>query len=764
MIRYHRSFVHLSICGALVTLVCVGCGGSSPEAKKAKHRERAATYLEKGQYQEAIIEYKNVAQLDPKDADAHYQLALAQLKLGGLTNLQGAFAELKRSTELDNTNQDAQLKLGELYLLGNEPNKARQQADIVLVSTPQNTEGLLLRGRSLINEQRYPEGMEELKKAIDLDPKNMHSYIELARAYLLSKDPDSAEAVLKQALAIEPRSVEIVMALGDLRLTTGKPEQAEAIYKQALDIAPQNEEIYLKLASFYQRSGKWSEVETIVQQLASLKPQDEKPHIYLGDFSTWLGQKDKALASYQRATEVNPSSLMARNKLIAHYLDTGKTSEAEARVKDILAKNSKDLDGRFFDARIRLAMHNTDEAISLLQGVLKDEPTFAGAQYFLGVAFMQKGQTAQARGAFTEAVKLNPNLPEPRTALAEIYLADGSPDMAIEQAQAALQLNPRNVPAAIISGDAYLRKGDFAKSRKVYEAIAQALPKEPIGPYRLGLVARAEKNDPKALAYFEEALNRKPAAIEPLAQIVMIKQAQGKANEARERVMRQIDVVPNSSLLYDILGQLWLAAKDLVQAEQSFRKAIDLDNSLLSAYMHLGQTYHRAGKIDQAAKEFEAVLAKDPKVIPAHMVLGTIHDRRTEYDKAQVHYEAILKLDPRFAPAANNLAWILVEQGGNLDVALSHAQMAREQQPNESNIADTLGWIYYKKNANLLALNLLKEAVEKLPNEPAVHFHYGMAQQKNGDQAGAKKSLQTALKLSQTFDGSEEARKTLAEL
>jgi tetratricopeptide (TPR) repeat protein len=146
------------------------------------------------------------------------------------------------------------------------------------------------------------------------------------------------------------------------------------------------------------------------------------------------------------------------------------------------------------------------------------------------------------------------------------------------------------------------------------------------------------------------------------------------------------------------------------------------------------------------------------------MQLGIIHDGRKEYVKAQAHYEAILTLNPRFAPAANNLAWILVEHGGNIDVALSHAQMARDQQPNDSHIADTLGWVYYKKNANLLAISLLKEAVEKLPNEPDFHFHYGMAQQKNGDQAGAKKSFQTALKLSPTFSGSEEARKTLAGL
>lgn len=361
-------------------------------------------------------------------------------------------------------------------------------------------------------------------------------------------------------------------------------------------------------------------------------------------------------------------------------------------------------------------------------------------------------------------MKLNPNLPESRTALAEIYLAEGSADMAIEQAQAAIQLNPRNVQAAIISGDAYLRKGDFAKGKQVFEAVAQALPKEAVGPYRLGLIARAEKNDAKALTYFEDALTRNPTAVDALAQIAMIKITRGKANEARERVNKQIEASPNNPQLYNLLGQLWMQAKNSGQAETAFNKAIELDPSLLSAYMNLGQVYHIAGKSDQAAKEFEAVLAKDPKVIPAHMLLGMIYQGRKEFDKAKARYEEALKLDSKFAPAANNLAWMLAEQGGNLDVALSHAQTAREQQPDDPHIADTLGWIYYKKNAYLLAVNLLKEAVGKLPNEPIVQFHYGMVQYKNGDAAGPKKALQASLKLSKDFAGSEEAQKTLGGL
>jgi tetratricopeptide (TPR) repeat protein len=747
-----------------IALTVGGCDWSSPESKKAHYLQQGQAYFNKGQYSEALLEFKNVVQLDPKDAATHYHLALTYLKLGGTTNLQDAFAELSRTVELDKTNRDAQLKLGELFLLGNEPAKAREQADMVLASAPQSTEGLILKGRSLINEKHYAEAIAELKKGIEIDPKNMPMYIELARAYMFVKDTAAAEATLEQALTINPRSIEILPAFGDFHVTTGKPDQAEIMYKHALDIAPENEEIYLRLASFYQRYGKWAEVETVLQKLAALKPQDEKPHIHLGDLFTELGQRDKALASYLRATEVNSSSLIARDKLISHYLDIGKTREAEAKVKDILGKNNKDIMGRLFDARIRLAKNNADEAISLLQGVVKDEPKFAGGYHFLGVAFMQKHQAAQARGAFTEAVKLNPNLPESRTALAETLLAEGSVDLAIEQALAAIQLNPRNVQAALILGDAYLRKGDVVKSRQEFEAVTQVLPNEAIGPYRLGLVARAEKNDAKALAYFEDALSKKPTAIEPLAQIAMIKIAQSKSSEARERVNKQLEASPNSPQLYTLLGQLWMKAEDPGQAETAFKKALELDNSFLSAYINLALVYHTAGRMDQAAKEFESVLAKDPTVIQAHMMLGIIHDGRKEYDKAQAHYEAILKLDSRFAPAANNLAWILVEHGGNIDVALSHAQVAREQQPNDSHIADTLGWIYYKKNANLLAMSLLKEAVETLPNEPDFHFHYGMAQQKNGDLAGAKKSLQTALKLSQTFSGSEEARKTLAGL
>lgn len=759
-----RSLAMTTVTCLCLTLALGGCDMFSPEAKKAKHRERATNYFEKGRYQEALIEYKNVSQLEPKDADAHYRMALTYMKLEGMANLQSAFSEFTKTVELDKENTDAQLKLGELYLLGNEPHKAREYAEIVLASAPQNTDGLALKGRSFLTEQRFQEGIDELKKALQLSPKNMRLYIDLARAYVLKKEAASAEAILKDALTVEPRSIEVLLALGDYRTMMGLRDQAEALYKQALEIDPKHEASYLKLASFYQLVGKWVEVDSVYQQLASAKPQDEQPQLLLGDFYAWLGQQDKALASYQRAAEINAKSIIARDKLIAHYLDAGNVGEAEGRVKTILDASKKDLSGRFFEARLRLAKRETDEAMTLLQGVIKDEPQFAEAHYFLGLAFLQKQQVAQARGEIGEAVKIAPNLIDARIALAGLHLAEGAWDLAIEQAQTALKLNPRKVQAVITLGDALFRKGEKQKSKQVFEEVARLLPAEPIGPYKLGLIARAEKNEAKALAHLEEALKRKPAAIEPLAEIAGIKASQGKLNEARERVARQLEAVPTSAHMYNLLGQLWLMTKDWGQAETAFKKAIAEDGSLLVSYVSLGGLYQTTGRLDEAAKEYEAALAKTPSYVQAHMLLGTIYEGKKEYDKAAIRYKEALKLNPKFSPAANNLAWILTEQGTDLDVALSYAQTARQQQPDDPSIADTLGWIYYKKNAFLLAAEHLREASEKLSKNPVVQFHYGMALYKKGDSALAKKTLESSLKLSPNFEGAEDARKVIAEL
>ena len=121
-------------------------------------------------------------------------------------------------------------------------------------------------------------------------------------------------------------------------------------------------------------------------------------------------------------------------------------------------------------------------------------------------------------------------------------------------------------------------------------------------------------------------------------------------------------------------------------------------------------------------------------------------------------------LTPKTPHALNNRAANLSDHGGNLDEPLKYAQTAREGAPEDPNVGDTLGWIYYKKGLFDSAYPLISEAAQKLEKNPAVRYHYGMVLLQKGKKKEAVSELKAALALSVDFPGAEEAKKTLASL
>jgi Flp pilus assembly protein TadD len=146
------------------------------------------------------------------------------------------------------------------------------------------------------------------------------------------------------------------------------------------------------------------------------------------------------------------------------------------------------------------------------------------------------------------------------------------------------------------------------------------------------------------------------------------------------------------------------------------------------------------------------------------MSLGVLHQQRKALDAAREAYRKVLGLEPNFVAAANNLAWLEVEHGGNVDVALGHAQRAKEAAPDHPSVADTLGWIYYHKGVYATALGHLSEAAEKMPDNPTVRFHLGMTHAKMGKKEDARRELERALEINGAFPEAQRARDALKEL
>ena len=183
----------------------------------------------------------------------------------------------------------------------------------------------------------------------------------------------------------------------------------------------------------------------------------------------------------------------------------------------------------------------------------------------------------------------------------------------------------------------------------------------------------------------------------------------------------------------------------------------------------LGQAYRyllgaQEGRYEPALAKLDAALAVNPRNVGTLMLIGVTNQRRGDTARAREAFEKILAENPRFAPAANNLAWILAEQGGDQERALQLAQLAKELAPDEGAVSDTLGWILYRRGVYQRALALLKEGATKLPDNPEVQYHLGMAAAKTGDRELARKALTLAVAARSEFMGKDEARKALAEL
>ena len=190
--------------------VCWGCGTS--EEKKAKHLANARKYVKNLEYNKAVIEYRNVIQVDPKDASVHYELGQIYLELKKGPE---AFRSFQRVAELDPDHLDAQLKLGNIYLLSKKTEEARKKAELILEKNPENIDGLMLLAGIQVREKKRDEAIQTLERSVSIDPKQVKVRLALGRLFFMDGKYKKANAYHYRGLALLGKK-EGVLAQKDL--------------------------------------------------------------------------------------------------------------------------------------------------------------------------------------------------------------------------------------------------------------------------------------------------------------------------------------------------------------------------------------------------------------------------------------------------------------------------------------------------------------------------------------------------------------------
>jgi len=173
------------------------------------------------------------------------------------------------------------------------------------------------------------------------------------------------------------------------------------------------------------------------------------------------------------------------------------------------------------------------------------------------------------------------------------------------------------------------------------------------------------------------------------------------------------------------------------------------------------------GGTDEAIATYRAYIQKNPTDVRFYILTGQLYEAERDWTRAGEAYRKSLELQPDNPLASNNLAYVMLEQGGNADMALSLAQTARRGLPDSPNAADTLGWAYYQKGAYNSAIEMFKEALKlnkDNPEDPTFCYHLGLAYQKTDQKALARQQFERALKVNPSFSNAEDVRKLLTQL
>jgi len=745
-------------CVLLALALAVGCA-KDPEVSRQDHLRRGDAFAKEKKFPEAIVEYRSALQVDPKYAEAFVGLGEAFMQIGDRKNALYAYS---RAADLLPENVDVQIKAGTMYLLRREFVDAQTLADKALAREPKNVVALILRANALAGLMEIDQAIKEIQEAIQLEPQRGDLYANLGAIQAGMARNKEAEAAFKQAVAVDPKSPRAYSALGNFYWSIKRREDAEAAFLKAVDLEPTDLLSNRILATFYLASNRLAESEKFLKTVADLSGEIND-RLQQADFLALHGKFDEAIAIFKTVAEKPEGFGPATTRHAGAEYARGNKPEAHRLLDEVLKRNSLAAGALLLRARFLSLEDKPDEALERAQQSVRADPGVAGAHFFLGQLYQQRGDSKNAIAEYQTVVQLNPRATGAQLELSKLSLTSGNVADAVSYADAARKGSAHpDIRVALVR--ALLEQNDLKRAEVELKSLERDFRGSAEVATLIGNLYLRKRDIPAARRALEEAYRRNPRDINTLSGLIATDLSTNQPAAARARVESAVALEPKRTDLLLLAARTYAASGDLARTEATLKQALTVDPSNAECYALLGQLYVQTGRLDEGRREFEGMAKRDPTSVGAQTMVGIILNRQGRVDDAIRQYEQLVTVQPEAAVAANNLAWIYAEQIRNLDRALALASSARKVMPTDPGVADTLGWTYYRKDLPLLGLPYLREAAQKQPQNAVYRYHLGAAYAKAKDPKNAIVELEAALKISTKFAGAEDAKKLLVEL
>jgi tetratricopeptide (TPR) repeat protein len=640
---------------------------------------------------------------------------------------------------------------------------------MLLGKQPNNPQVHVAAANLLSAQQKMPEAIAEMQKAVALDPNAANSYLGLAVLQMQDQQVEAAEANFKKAAALDPKSVTALLALGGYYQNLHRDSDAEQQFRAAIQAEPKNPAPRSAMARLLLMQGKSNEAEEFLKQTKHDLADVPVGYRMLGDYYVASRDVDKATAEFASLHQDHPKDSDVTRAYIQLLILKNRLDEARKLNDEILAANPNDDAGLMLRGQIQMQDGHANDAITTLQSALKSNPDNAQAHYELGMAYQSLGNMTAAEGEWEKATTAAPNMLEAWRALAGAELRRGDNNAVERTATRLIELQPRAVDGYNLRAVANINRRQFPAAEADINKAIQIAPQQPGGYIQLGNLRMTQRQFAEATRAYQQALDRDPGSVDGLGGVMNSYLAQKQTDKALAAAQAQIARAPSVSGFYDLLGTVLASQRNLEGAEEAFRKAVELNKNSLDAAMKLARVQAARGSTDAAISTCQEGLRNNPQAPSLYLLTGELYEKKKDWQNARQMYEKTLQLQPGQPMASNNLAYVLLQTGGSLDVALSLAQAARRGMPDSPNAADTLGWVFYQKGSYQTAIDLFKEALRlgdkaRMPEDASVHYHLGLAYAKSDQKDLARQQLERALQVDPGSNDADEIRKQLARL
>src|ERR1035441_6679417 len=238
------------------------CGSRSPQV----YIERGNKFYDAGKFDDAGIQYQKALQKDAKSGEAHYRLALVELKREKPIQ---AYGELQRAVELMPDHIQALSHLGQLALsLYNADPKhpaqlyqqAAKMAGLLLAKQPDGFEGNLLQGALNLVDKKPEDAVARLRSALKAKPDEASAKLGLARALARDHQTEAGLDLARQLTQQDKTFGPAYDFLYEQYALAGRAAEAENILKEKVSNNPNQAAFILELARYYATKQKPADV------------------------------------------------------------------------------------------------------------------------------------------------------------------------------------------------------------------------------------------------------------------------------------------------------------------------------------------------------------------------------------------------------------------------------------------------------------------------------------------------------------------------